>query len=358
METCHEYCLLAALTLVPFHVFVGADVFQKRCSREAVGFFEVPVNYLFRPSWVGVVGENAHHCKRTQVCFPPSKFHSKGSTKECVQRNPSKKMWSSLRFCPIIPLSNLRIKPFRWVSVRTVLLQRWWYGMNVPWLRCGFMDERLMSPEWLEKCRFYSFLFHTCNHVITIRWFHDIPGCTWSTKRAVKHHDIHSILLRRRLCARGAASSYSDDACAATTCPVCSRWTTTTTSACRCIDASFSMLFLNVLRLAFFSAFLCFCPFDLSLQYCLSHLPFKLYQIMISHVLFALKNASRDSPRSLDELPRSERALLSLFQAQCTIWLPLALRIHNRSNIAHMFAIEISRFQIPFVFFQRFRGAN
>ena len=101
-----------------------------------------------------------------------------------------------------------------------------------------------------------------------------------------------------------------------------------------------------------FSAFLCLLPFDLSLQYCLSHSPFKLYQIMISHVLFALKDASRDSPRSLDELPRSERALLSLFQAQCTIWLPLALRIHNRSNIAHMFAIEISRFQIPFVFFR------
>ena len=92
METCHEYGLLAALTLVPFHVFVGArsfHVFQKRCSQKAVGFFVVPVSYLFRPSWVGVVGENAHHCKRTQVCFPPSKFHSKGSTKECVQRNPS-----------------------------------------------------------------------------------------------------------------------------------------------------------------------------------------------------------------------------------------------------------------------------
>ena len=51
METCHEYGLLAALTLVPFHVFVGArsfHVFQKRCSREAVGFFVVPVSYLFR----------------------------------------------------------------------------------------------------------------------------------------------------------------------------------------------------------------------------------------------------------------------------------------------------------------------
>lgn len=353
METCHEYGLLAALTLVPFHVFVGArsfHVFQKRCSREAVGFFVVPVSYLFR---CFVLRGLAWLVKMPIIAsVPKCVFHPASSIPRDQQRNVFRKIQVTKWYVPPF-FSSYSLLKSQDQTIQMSFCPNSAPSEVVVWderALAKFMDERLMSPEWLEKCRFYSFLFHTCNHVITIRWFHDIPGCTWSTKRAVKHHDIRSILLRHRLCARGAASSHSDDACAATTCPVCSRWTTTTTSACRCIDASFSMLFLNVLRLTLFSAFLCLLPFDLSLQYCLSHSPFKLYQIMISHVLFALKNASRDSPRSLDELPRSERALLSLFQAQCTIWLPLALRIHN-SNIAHMFAIEISRFQIPFVFF-------